>query len=223
VVVALVQRQVEQAADRRLADGATLFRISLEGTRADLVAVGAWLADDSDLRLAMSSGRSREAEARLALALGLQQVDEILAAVPSGDVLARRRVDGRPGNLANIAQQPGFGAALGGQTAYGIVGGEGALRQVAYVPIGSADGQPAIGVLRLATLLDEGDLARFRARTGLDASLFLGAARVATTLRSPSGQPLTEVGPDPDILRQVMGENREIVAWRDLPIGRVRS
>lgn len=224
VIVQAVGRQVEQAADRRLVDGATLFRASLDDAREDLLAVGDWLARDPELAVAVQENRPGEVQERLAFALRLNAVDEALVADANGAIVGRVRVGEPPDRGGDIPRGPGFHRALAGRTAYGIArGGQESLRQEMYVPLRPPAGERPNAVLRLASFLDEKDLDRFRTRTDLEASLFFGEARLVTTLRQPDGKPLREVGPEPAIYREVVGEGREFPAWRDLPIGRLRS
>jgi signal transduction histidine kinase len=224
-IIQAVGQEVEKAADRRIADGATFFRASLDDSREDLFAVGEWLARDRELLAATEEKVPGLIRERLALALRLRAVDEVLVASPEGDVLAQLWVDqsqGEPG--ANVDESLGFLQALAGRTAAGFARGDAeSLHQEVYVPIRPLFGEQPVGVLRLASFLDEKDVDEFRKRTGLDISLFFGEARLVTTLRQADGTPLTTVGPQPDVFRQVVGEGREVAAWRDLPVGRVRS
>ena len=224
-IVQAVSLEVEKAADRRLADGATFFRASLEDAREDLVAVGAWLARDRELLTAIEENSPALIQERLALALRLHAVDEVLVAGTEGEVLARLRVDQPQGEPSGqVGESAEFRQALAGRTADGFARGDAeSLRQEVYVPIRPLAGEQPVAVLRLASFHNDKDLDEFRKRTGLDISLFFGDARVVTTLRQADGTPLTRVGPQPDVFRQVVGEGRQVVAWRDLPVGRVRS
>lgn len=75
--------------------------------------------------------------------------------------------------------------------------------------------------------LQAGDLARelerFKTSSGLDLSLSLHGAWVATTLRSPGGAPLAGLQADPATVREVVGSGRSRFSYWSLPGGRVRS
>ena len=157
-------------------------------------------------------------------AVRLSTADEALIADAGGEVIARRRSDGPAGRGGTIAASAGFRHALAGQTAHGFSRErQGLLEQAVYVPLRTPESGPPLGVLRLASFLDQTDVDRFRSRTRLEISLFFGEERLATTLRQSSGAPLTDIGADTAMVREVMGGGREIYRSHDLPIGRVRN
>ncbi|MBI2862808.1 MAG: cache domain-containing protein [Chloroflexi bacterium] len=111
-----------------------------------------------------------------------------------------------------------------GRTSYGLERGDrGFLQQEIYLPLWSPETQQLTGVLRLASFLNQMDLDHFRAQTGLEASLFFGEQRVVTTLGRPNFGAVLDVGADEAIFRRVVQEGKEVIGWRNLPIGRVRS
>lgn len=223
VVVLAMDRQIEQAADRRLADGSVFFQSEMDDTREDLMATGTWLSSDRQLVTALAEGRLPGVQERMALALRLHAVDEVVVADTRGEVIAQLRVE--PGAVArNIARASGFRQALAGRPASGIAReDEEFLRQVVYLPVLSPDGSQTAAVIRVASFLGEEDLDQFRANSGLEASLFFDRTRVVTTLRQPSGLRMVEIGPDPLVYRQVAEAGSSLVAWRDLPTGQFRS
>ena len=167
-------------------------------------------------------GNAAGMAARLRLAVGVQAVDEALWPIPparswwrygrASCPRARRRLSRRAGlRLASGRSGPrlppdaGRPAAAGSVCAAGLVSG----------------GEPS-AVLRLSSLPEVDAIERFHERTGLEVSLFLGSERLVTTLRNPDGTPMSQVGPDPAVYQQVVGEGRPLLA-RELPIGRVRA
>lgn len=127
-----------------------------------------------------------------------------------------------PGGSGQILDG-GFRQAILGATFYGIgLESDDLLQPQFYVLIG-AKGEPPVGLVRVAVLIDQKELNRFRARTGLDMSVFFENARLATTLRGATGAPLMGVGADALIVAKLVGDGREISAWRDLPIERART
>ena len=225
VVVQQIGYQVEQATDRRLIDGTTHFQALLDDTHRDLQAAGEWLSHDSRFREAI---RQRDAEGMresLNLALGLQTVREALVTDADGRILSAART-GQPqeGEETAISRGRAFRSALDGETAHGFFRGpEGQLRQGVYVPVLLPFSGIPNAVLRLSSFPDMDALDRFHERTGLEASLFFGDARLVTTLRNPDGTPMSQVGPEPAVYQKVVGDGKSLLAWRDLPMGRVRS
>ena len=49
VIAQALSREIDRAADRRLADGAVFFGSALEDTRADLLEVAGWLTRDTNV------------------------------------------------------------------------------------------------------------------------------------------------------------------------------
>lgn len=224
ILTQAVGLQVEQTTDRRLSDGASYFRAALDETQEELASIGAWLVHDLKLAEAVQRHRSDDIRETVAFAIRLHTVDEVLVADGEGNVISSRRPDQLPESERNIAGSAGFLQALAGHSSYGIAQeGQTTLRQEIYVPILSPDSLQPIGILRLAKFLNDQYLALFRSRTGLEASLFFGEARLVTTIQGPNGAPLTDVGAEPSVFRDVVGEGRQVFNWRDLPGGRIRS
>jgi two-component system phosphate regulon sensor histidine kinase PhoR len=224
VLVRALDRQVKESADRRLMDGAALFLALLDDQREDLLAVSSWLARDPDLLAALAAGDADALEEAFAAALRLNAIDEVLVADEAGMVLARRRVDRPAERGGTIGQEPGFQQAAAGRPSDGLSRGRSpVLRQEVYRPIRPADREQPIGVLRVASYIGAGHLDRFRGRTGLDASLFYGGERLATTLRREDGTALTDIGAQPSVVETVLDRGQPVLAWRTLPIGRTRS
>jgi len=235
VVAGAFSREVQEAADRRLADGARFFEASLENSKEDLLTTADWLRMNPDfLQAARDAAQSPTSAAgdspaarlagRLAIAVRLSAVDEALLARPDGTVAATVRVDGKPPAEASLAPSAGFQRALAGRVAAGIAPGQsGRLRQTVYAPLPASPDAPSAGVLRLAYFVDESDLARFRARIGLDASLFFGRQRVATTLGERDGADLRDVESLPGTFDAVVENGQRIFVSRRLPVGQIRS
>ena len=228
VVLQAIGEQVQQRIDRRLADGATLFQASMEDTRQDLFAVGTFFANDPVFIAAVRDNRTNTIEEKLRLASGVAAVDEADVLDTRGRIAAVGLTADRRGLLPSkvqaFASQVGFTRALGGDVSYGVTRGDtGAVRQEVFVPLRVDGGGEIVGILRLASILDNRDLQRFSAWTGLDVSLVYGTSRVATTLGRPDGSSLTDVAPDPSVLREVVDNGRDTYAWRDFPTGTVRA
>jgi two-component system, OmpR family, phosphate regulon sensor histidine kinase PhoR len=223
-LVRAVAQQVESFADRRLAESAGLFQASLQDTSEDLRAVSSLLTVDPGVIGALQQGDGTGAYARMGLALRVRAVDEVVLFDVRGESLAHLSDDPQVSAPPNPTGAPGFQLALAGRESTGIqLGLDGIIRLEVYVPVWSVGDHPPIGVARLASFLTERDADRFKQRTGLEASLFFGQARVITTLRQADGTPLGGFDLQPQVQRAVLGDGRPLFASRDLPAGRVRA
>ncbi|MBI4319848.1 MAG: cache domain-containing protein [Chloroflexi bacterium] len=224
VTVLQVRHVIEQRTDSRLAEGAEQFRASLDRIREDLLAVGTWLTSDRELIAAAGDGRRELIAERLMMAVRLQAVDDALVADAQGRVVVRSHADNQSETNDALSRTAGFLSALAGRPAYGIVrAGEGLFLQVMYFPFPSPTDRQPIGVVRVASFLDQRQLDRFRSRTGLEASLLSDSRAVATTLRGPDGEPLEEIRSAQTIYKEVTGTGREVLVVDDLPVGQFRT
>lgn len=222
-LVPLFVHQVEASADQRLQTGARGLQQDIDDARGDLEAAAAWLTRDPDLLASLAGESAGPALRPMGFALRLSPVDEALLVTPQGNVLAAIAAGDSSAPGIRVLREPGFLEARVGRSASGVAPRQpGALDLQVYTPVFSPEGD-VLGVLRLSTRLDERLLQRFRDRTGLEASLFLGETRFVTTLRATGNAPLLTTPADPEVFRLVVGEGQVVVAWRDLPTGRFRS
>jgi signal transduction histidine kinase/HAMP domain-containing protein len=223
VATQVIGRQIEQSADRRLRDGVAFFQAALDERRDDVQAAGRWLAQDPQFVGAVQRRDLPALEAPMSSAVRLRAVHDVIVADPQGTILARQKVD-RVRGVATQVRNPAYLQAAGGQDVSGMSQAtDGSLRLQTYHPVWAA-GQPSpIAVVRVAFVVDDQYLESFQSRSGLDASIFFGNARVLTTLQRTDGSPLTEAEADPAMYEAVVVRGEPVFTWRDLPSGRIRS
>lgn len=224
VMVLTARREIQASVDRRLSDGAAFFQSHVVEDFEELLAGANWLTRDREFLDAVYENRPEGIRERLGLASALEPMDELVVADAQGEPMVWLEVRRPAGAGGNISQESGFRQALVSGTASGIIRGEeDFLRQVVYRSVPSPVGAEPFGVIRLASFMDQVDLERFRRRSGLDASLFLGQARVATTLRQTEGIPLNPNSIDLNIYGNVVGTGAQMYAWQALPGEEIRS
>jgi signal transduction histidine kinase/PAS domain-containing protein len=215
--------QLEHSTDRQLTVITATLREDLDDFRVTLETATEWLTQDAALGATLSAGQLDAARARVALPLRLLGVDEIAIVAPDDTVVisalsqsVREVPDQFVSDLAAFR-------ATGVQDVSGFSQSANGLRYRS-LRLGDATSSIPVAYVVVATMnLDEDFLNRFKMRTGMDASAFVGNARVLTTLKDRFGNTLTAVGADPGVVEAVIGGGSDLLYWRDLPIGRVRS
>jgi PAS domain-containing protein len=222
VLVPASRWQAEDDAERRLDEGERLVQATLDETQDRLAAVGRWLQHDREVIAAIEERSVAGLEPQLGLALELDAVDELDIVDRRGGVIGRfGRQPLRP-PPATLADQAGFQQAVSGlpSTGFAYSGGD-FLRQELYLPVSPSDGTAVIGVLRLASFLDQAILDRFRRRTELEAAVFLGEPSVATPSRTEQGLPPTRPVVAPNAAHAIITTRQ--AGQLDRPVDRVSA
>jgi two-component system phosphate regulon sensor histidine kinase PhoR len=217
VLVQAVNAWVERNAEERLRDGASYFLSALADERQTLYTVGSILAAEPSFAAAVGDGNSPAVHEWLRLT-ARSPIDQVLLVSADGRVVdSAVTSSGSPPTVdtANTA----FRQALAGH-ASDTWAFDRSLQQQVNLPL--QVGAEARMILRLVAEVDEKELDAFRARTGLDASLFRAGTRLATTLRDQQGQPVDPTA-GTGVVDQVEGQGKELFRVVTLPGGSLRS
>lgn len=215
--------EVQEAADRRLATGATFYQTLVEDRGDGLIAFAGRIAyDPLMLWAAQADGPVTLEEREFVVRVPLLR--EVAVANVRGDIMARIPSQATLGSTEALTRTFGFSEALAGRIGYEIIGGsEPFLRQVAYAPIFAYASDEVKGVLCAISFLDQQQLRNQRARIGHDITVYSREAGLVSSLDEEQAERMVFPGGDSFVYEEVVGEGREVTLWRALPSGRVRA
>lgn len=185
----MLLRNIEKDQLRHLETDAKVFQYALDRLQLESLAHASNISTRNTIRESLISKDADTLYRVTSELLASLNLSSLISLSPSGEVLVR--AENRESSGDSMAQNPFIAKAMGGQPIGAMIRDDQPMRPsiaiASAVPVYESGGTSIIGSLFTRLIVDDAFVDGIKQTTGLDATIFAGDKRAATTIVGPDG------------------------------------